>query len=56
VLQTGNLAPEMQPMILNQGWVAARASDVELSGEDLTTSHFPSLKTEPWIEAVVPGT
>lgn len=46
----------MQPMILNKGWVAARASDVEFSGEDLTTSHFPSLKAGSWMEAVVPGT
>ncbi|KAG0622089.1 hypothetical protein M758_3G071400 [Ceratodon purpureus] len=46
----------MQPIILNEGWVAARASDVELSGRDLTTSQCPSLKSDSWIEAVVPGT
>ncbi|CAM6101571.1 unnamed protein product [Calypogeia fissa] len=41
---------------LDSGWVAARASDVSQTGEELTTSEFPSLETKGWMEGVVPGT
>ncbi|KAG6541986.1 hypothetical protein Mapa_016623 [Marchantia paleacea] len=41
---------------LAQGWVAARVTQVGQTGEELTTSHFPTLTTKGWMEAVVPGT
>lgn len=50
------MATNLQSIILNEGWVAARASDVQLRGQDLTTSQFPSLNSDLWMEAVVPGT
>jgi hypothetical protein len=48
----------MQQKKLEQGWVACRATEVELTGEELSTpAHFPIKgSSEGWIEAVVPGT
>ena len=47
-------------MILDSGWVAARASDLPFrSGIQLTTTHPPpsSAAAElPWMQADVPGT
>ncbi len=47
----------MQQKKLEQGWVACRATEVELTGEELSTpAHFPIKgSSEGWIEAVVPG-
>ncbi|GAB2277494.1 hypothetical protein Dimus_012201 [Dionaea muscipula] len=42
--------------VLDSGWLAARSTDVELTGVQLTTTHPPSSPTSPWMEAVVPGT
>ncbi|XP_048424387.1 mannosylglycoprotein endo-beta-mannosidase [Pyrus x bretschneideri] len=41
---------------LDSGWLAARSTEVSLSGIQLTTTHPPSIGTSPWMEAVVPGT
>lgn len=43
---------------LNQGWVAARASDVSQGGKELTTGEvIPAVEPNtPWIKGVVPGT
>ncbi|KAG2695537.1 hypothetical protein I3843_07G017500 [Carya illinoinensis] len=41
---------------LDSGWLAARSTDVQLSGTQLTTTHPPSGPTSPWMDAVVPGT
>ncbi|EFJ38871.1 hypothetical protein SELMODRAFT_164536 [Selaginella moellendorffii] len=41
---------------LDSGWIAARANQVQRTGEELTTTHAPSLKIDPWMDAVVPGT
>ncbi|KAG6588476.1 Mannosylglycoprotein endo-beta-mannosidase, partial [Cucurbita argyrosperma subsp. sororia] len=42
---------------LNSGWLAARSTEVELSGAQLTTTHPPSIgPSSPWMEAAVPGT
>ncbi|CAL5378846.1 unnamed protein product [Camellia sinensis] len=42
---------------LDSGWLAARSTEVELTGVQLTTTHPPSsAPNSPWMEAVVPGT
>ncbi|GMI79321.1 hypothetical protein like AT1G09010 [Hibiscus trionum] len=41
---------------LESGWLAARSTEVELTGTQLTTNHPPTGPTSPWMEAVVPGT
>ncbi|KAM3704876.1 hypothetical protein ACB094_03G040000 [Castanea mollissima] len=41
---------------LDSGWLAARSTEVSLSGTQLTTTHPPSGPTAPWLNAVVPGT
>ncbi|PIA30739.1 hypothetical protein AQUCO_05400086v1 [Aquilegia coerulea] len=43
---------------LDSGWIAARSTEVDLNGVQLTTTHPPSTTdlSSPWIEAVVPGT
>ncbi|KAK4803583.1 hypothetical protein SAY86_003400 [Trapa natans] len=41
---------------LDSGWLAARSTEVELTGTQLTTTHSPTGPTAPWMEAVVPGT
>ncbi|OVA05480.1 Glycoside hydrolase [Macleaya cordata] len=43
---------------LDSGWLAARSTEVDLTGIQLTTTHPPSLNSSssPWMEAVVPGT
>ncbi|XP_008450651.2 mannosylglycoprotein endo-beta-mannosidase isoform X1 [Cucumis melo] len=42
---------------LNSGWLAARSTEVELTGTQLTTTHPPSITpSSPWMEAAVPGT
>ncbi|KAF5952229.1 hypothetical protein HYC85_010173 [Camellia sinensis] len=41
---------------LDSGWLAARSTEVELTGVQLTTTHPPSsAPNSPWMEAVVPG-
>ncbi|CAA6654061.1 unnamed protein product [Spirodela intermedia] len=42
---------------LDAGWLAARSTDVKLTGVQLTTTHPPSSPpSPPWMEAAVPGT
>lgn len=38
------------------GWLAARSTEINFTGIQLTTTHPPTSSTPPWIEAVVPGT
>ncbi|KAL0347988.1 UNVERIFIED_CONTAM: Mannosylglycoprotein endo-beta-mannosidase [Sesamum angustifolium] len=42
--------------VLNEEWLAARSTEVDLSGIELTTTHPPTSDQSPWMEAVVPGT
>ncbi|KAF5195275.1 Mannosylglycoprotein endo-beta-mannosidase [Thalictrum thalictroides] len=43
---------------LDSGWIAARCTEIDLTGVQLTTINPPSTidLSSPWIEAVVPGT
>ncbi|MBA0561494.1 hypothetical protein Golob_018313 [Gossypium lobatum] len=47
---------EIGKTLLESGWLAARSTEVELTGSQLTTTHPPTGPTSPWMEAVVPGT
>ncbi|KAI5658835.1 hypothetical protein M9H77_27628 [Catharanthus roseus] len=47
---------EIGKIVLDKGWLAARSTEVELSGVQLTTTHPPSASVDPWMEAVIPGT
>ncbi|EEF49833.1 mannosylglycoprotein endo-beta-mannosidase [Ricinus communis] len=42
--------------VLDSGWLAARSTEVQFNGTQLTTTHPPSGPTEPWMEAAIPGT
>lgn len=46
----------MRDRKLDSGWLAARSTEISLSGVELTTTHPPSQPTKPWMEGVVPGT
>ncbi|KAK4850793.1 hypothetical protein QYF36_009863 [Acer negundo] len=41
---------------LDSRWLAARSTEVQLTGTQLTTTHPPAGPTAPWMDAVVPGT
>ncbi|CAN1232897.1 Mannosylglycoprotein endo-beta-mannosidase [Linum perenne] len=42
--------------VLDSGWIAARSTEVELTGIQLTTTNPPAVGGKsPWMEAVVPG-
>ncbi|KAI0497438.1 hypothetical protein KFK09_020663 [Dendrobium nobile] len=41
---------------LESGWLAARSTEVEVTGVQLTTTTPPSGPSAPWMEAAVPGT
>ncbi|CAI0551282.1 unnamed protein product [Linum tenue] len=42
--------------VLDSGWIAARSTEVKLTGIQLTTTNPPSVGPKsPWMEAVVPG-
>ncbi|GKU97773.1 hypothetical protein SLEP1_g10865 [Rubroshorea leprosula] len=47
---------EMGKTVLDSGWPAARSTEIELTGTQLTTTNPPTGPTAPWMEAVVPGT
>ncbi|OMO99177.1 Glycoside hydrolase, family 2, immunoglobulin-like beta-sandwich [Corchorus olitorius] len=47
---------EIGKIVLDSGWLAARSTEVELTGTQLTTTQPPTGPTAPWMEAVVPGT
>ncbi|GAB2218725.1 hypothetical protein Drorol1_Dr00001954 [Drosera rotundifolia] len=49
-------AAKMGKTVLDSGWLAARSTEVELTGVQLTTTHPPSGASSPWMEAAVPGT
>ncbi|KAL1549601.1 mannosylglycoprotein endo-beta-mannosidase [Salvia divinorum] len=49
-------SPEIGKRVLDEGWLAARSTEVHLTGVELTTSHPPTSDQPPWMEAVVPGT
>ncbi|GFP87722.1 mannosylglycoprotein endo-beta-mannosidase [Phtheirospermum japonicum] len=50
------MAESMGKKVLDKGWLAARSTEVDLTGVDLTTDHPPTSDQSPWMEAVVPGT
>lgn len=50
------MGEEQGKKVLEEGWLAARSTDVELTGIQLTTTHPPSSDTSPWMPAVIPGT
>nr|DAD19492.1 TPA_asm: hypothetical protein HUJ06_020955 [Nelumbo nucifera] len=41
---------------LDSGWLAARSTEVNLTGVQLTTTHPPTGPSSPWMQAAVPGT
>lgn len=47
---------EIGKIVLDTGWLAARSTEVEVNGVELTTTHPPTQPESPWMEAVVPGT
>lgn len=47
---------EIGKTVLDSGWLAARSTEIELTGTQLTTTHPPTGPSDPWMEAVVPGT
>ncbi|KAH6805791.1 glycoside hydrolase family 2 protein [Perilla frutescens var. frutescens] len=50
------MAEEIGKRVLDKGWLAARSTEVHLTGVELTTTHPPTSDHPPWMEAVVPGT
>ncbi|KAK3200263.1 hypothetical protein Dsin_023678 [Dipteronia sinensis] len=52
----GTLTAEIGKTKLDSGWLAARSTEVQLTGTQLTTTHPPAGPTAPWMDAVVPGT
>ncbi|KAF2316902.1 hypothetical protein GH714_042243 [Hevea brasiliensis] len=51
-----NVMAKIGKIVLDSGWLAARSTEVQLTGTQLTTTHPPSGPTSPWMEADVPGT
>ncbi|GKB53064.1 mannosylglycoprotein endo-beta-mannosidase, partial [Tanacetum coccineum] len=50
------MGEEKGKKVLEQGWIAARSTDVELTGIQLTTTHPPPSSSPHWMPAVIPGT
>ncbi|KAJ7977977.1 mannosylglycoprotein endo-beta-mannosidase [Quillaja saponaria] len=50
------ITAELGKTKLDSGWLAARSTEVQLTGTQLTTTHPPIGPSSPWMEAVVPGT
>ena len=46
----------MGKQVLDTGWLAARSTEVALTGVELTTTHPPAAAAAPWMHAAVPGT
>lgn len=47
----------MVKTVLDKGWLAARSTEVEINGVQLTTTQPPTQPlNSPWMEAAVPGT
>jgi mannosylglycoprotein endo-beta-mannosidase len=49
-------APAVGKQVLDTGWLAARSTEVSLTGVELTTTHPPATAAAPWMPAAVPGT
>lgn len=50
-------APAVGKRVLDTGWLAARSTDVALTGVQLTTTQPPNADpAAPWMSAAVPGT
>jgi len=52
-------APAVGKQVLDTGWLAARSTEVELTGVQLTTTDPPAAGPDtvaPWMPAAVPGT
>ncbi|MCD7453754.1 hypothetical protein HAX54_021987 [Datura stramonium] len=47
---------EIGKTVLDTGWLAARSTEVEITGVQLTTTQPPTEPSSPWMEAAVPGT
>ncbi|KAL5712702.1 mannosylglycoprotein endo-beta-mannosidase [Ranunculus cassubicifolius] len=47
---------EIGKTVLDSGWLAARSTEIEQTGVQLTTTHPPISTNPPWMEASVPGT
>ncbi|KAF9687667.1 hypothetical protein SADUNF_Sadunf02G0116900 [Salix dunnii] len=41
--------------MLDSGWLAARSTEVNLSGTQFITTHCPTSPNKAWMEVVVPG-
>ncbi|MED6218647.1 hypothetical protein PIB30_028488 [Stylosanthes scabra] len=50
------MAEKHRKTVLDSGWLAARSTEVEFTGIQLTTTHPPTSSTSPWMQALVPGT
>ncbi|KAI3676073.1 hypothetical protein L1987_85671 [Smallanthus sonchifolius] len=50
------MGEEQGKKVLEDGWLAARSTDVQLTGIQLTTTNPPFSDASPWMPAVVPGT
>ncbi|KAI3810552.1 hypothetical protein L1987_20171 [Smallanthus sonchifolius] len=50
------MGEEQGKKVLEDGWLAARSTDVQLTGIQLTTTNPPSSDASPWMPALVPGT
>ncbi|KAF6995703.1 hypothetical protein CFC21_012158 [Triticum aestivum] len=50
-------AASVGKLVLDTGWLAARSTEVALTGVELTTTHPPDASAAaPWMHAAVPGT
>jgi len=48
---------EIGKTVLDFGWIAARSTEVDVNGVQLTTTNPPAISSESrWMEAAVPGT
>ncbi|KAL7083975.1 hypothetical protein ACP275_14G196400 [Erythranthe tilingii] len=50
------MAEAIGKRVLDKGWLAARSTEVDLTGVELTTTNPPSSDQSPWMEALIPGT
>ncbi|XP_020961094.1 mannosylglycoprotein endo-beta-mannosidase [Arachis ipaensis] len=50
------MAEQHRKTVLDSGWLAARSTEVQFTGIQLTTTHPPTSPTSPWMQALVPGT
>ncbi|XP_052734776.1 mannosylglycoprotein endo-beta-mannosidase isoform X2 [Vigna angularis] len=50
------MAEQHRKRTLDSGWLAARSTEVQFTGTQLTTTHPPTGPTSPWMEALVPAT